>query len=288
MSSDRRPVAGQDVQKHFRLGGGPRVSTGRFLILYAVSLCLVLAGMSSFLLTLGDVLKGSGIATIDGPVTDWFVDHRTGAATVVLAGLAFVFGPLALPVITLVAVVGWALATRRLWRPILLAGAMVTGVVLTEVIAHLVGRSRPPADIMMLGADATSSFPSGHVVGASNFLLIGAYLVFSRSPSRITMITAFGAAAVGMCVEAASRVYLGYHWFTDTVASTSLSIVLLAVVILLDLSRSAPRRRAQRVSSPGTETPSDAPGPVASWETGIGTCWTSGSPLPSRRLPDPK
>lgn len=242
MSSDRRPITGQNLQKHFRLGGGCRVSTGRFLVLYAVSLCLVLAGMSSFVLTLGDVLKGSGLATIDGPMTDWFVDHRTGAATVVLAGFAFVFGPLALPVITLVAVVAWALVTRRLWRPVLLAGAMLTGVVLTEVIAHAVGRSRPPADIMMLGADATSSFPSGHVVGASNFLLIGAYLAFSRSSRKISLITAFCAAAVGLCVEAASRVYLGYHWFTDTVASASLSIVLLAVVILLDLSRGAPRR----------------------------------------------
>src|SRR6476620_5612087 len=112
MSSDRRPVAGHDVQKHFRLGGGYRVATGRFLVLHAVSLCLVLAGMSSFVLTLGDVLNSSGLATIDGPLTDWFVDHRTDTATVVMAGFAFVFGPAALPVIILVAVVAWALVTR--------------------------------------------------------------------------------------------------------------------------------------------------------------------------------
>ncbi|WP_307088361.1 hypothetical protein [Arthrobacter sp. B2I5] len=119
------------------------------------------------------------MAAADRPMTDWFVDHRTAAATAVLAGLAFVFGPLALPVITLVATTGWALLTRRLWRPLLLAGSMLTGVIVTEVIAHAIGRSRPPTALMMLGADATSSFPSGHVVGASNFLLIGAYLLFS-------------------------------------------------------------------------------------------------------------
>lgn len=95
---------------------------------------------------------------------------------------------------------------------------------------------------MMLGADATSSFPSGHVVGASNFLLVGAYLVFSRSSSRTAVIGAFGAAALGLTVEAASRVYLGYHWFTDTVASACLSIAPLAVVILLDVSRGEPPR----------------------------------------------
>jgi len=236
MSGCRGPVA-QSRQKRFHLGAGKKVSTGRFLVLHAVSLSLLLAGMSTFVLTLADVLTGSGLASVDGPLTDWFIHHRTGTATAVLAGFAFVFGPAALPVVTLVAVVAWALVTRRLWRPILLAGAMITGVVLTEVIAHVVGRSRPPTEFMMLGADATSSFPSGHVVGASNFLLVGAYLVFSRSSRRTALIAAFGAAAAGMIVEAASRIYLGYHWFTDTVASASLSVVLLAVVILLDVSR---------------------------------------------------
>ncbi|MFC8523525.1 phosphatase PAP2 family protein [Pseudarthrobacter sp. NPDC057230] len=198
---------------------------------------LALAGATSFLLTLGEVLHGQGVAASDGPMTGWFVDHRTAAATAVLAGLAFVFGPLALPVITLLATTGWALLTRRLWRPLLLAGAMLTGVIVTEVIAHAVGRSRPPAALMMLGADATSSFPSGHVVGASNFLLIGAYLVFSRSSRTLSVILAFAAAAGGLALEAASRVYLGYHWFTDTLASASISVVLLAVVIMLDISR---------------------------------------------------
>lgn len=235
--SSGRVLAKQSGQRRFRLGDGKEVSTGRFLVLQAVSLSLFLAGMSSFVLTLGDVLNGSGLATADGPLTDWFIHHRTAAATAVMAGLTFVFGPAALPVITLVAVVAWALVTRRLWRPLLLAGAMTIGVVLTEAIAHLVGRSRPPAEVMMLGADATPSFPSGHVVGASNFLLIGVYLLFSRSSRRTALITAFGAAAVGLSMEAASRIYLGYHWFTDTVASAFLSIVLLAVVILLDVSR---------------------------------------------------
>ena len=221
----------------FRLGDGFIVPPGRFLVLSAVSLALALAGAASFLLTLGEVLHGNGVTAADGPMTEWFVNHRTSAATMVLAGLAIMFGPVALPLITLLATTAWALLTRRLWRPLLLAGSMLTGVIITEVIAHAVGRSRPPAALMMLGADATSSFPSGHVVGASNFLLIGAYLLYSRSSRTVSVIVAFSAAAGGLTLEAASRVYLGYHWFTDTLASASISVILLAVVIMLDINR---------------------------------------------------
>jgi undecaprenyl-diphosphatase len=67
---------------------------------------LALAGATSFLLTLEEVLHRQGVAAADRPMTGWFADHRTAAATAVLAGLAFVFGPVVLPVITLLATRG--------------------------------------------------------------------------------------------------------------------------------------------------------------------------------------
>jgi undecaprenyl-diphosphatase len=230
-------TSGQSPQRHFRLGDGNRLTASGCLVLYAVSLGLALAGAASFVLTLGEVLQHDGITALDEPMREWFVSHRTGFATAVLAGFAIVFGPVVLPVVALLVTTGWALLTRRFWRPLLLAAAMVTGVIITEVTAHLVSRSRPPSELMMLGADPTSSFPSGHVVGASNFLLIGAYLVFSRSSRAGRTIAAFGAAAAGMLLEATSRIYLGYHWFTDTVGSVSVSTVLLAAVIAVDITR---------------------------------------------------
>ncbi|MBT2566375.1 phosphatase PAP2 family protein [Arthrobacter sp. ISL-85] len=127
--------------------------------------------------------------------------------------------------------------TRRLGRPILLTAARITGVILTEVIAHLVGRSRPPGRNHDAWCRCDFFLPSGHVVGGSNFLFIDAYLVFPHSSHNIDLIAAIGAAAVGLTVEAASRIYVGYHWFTDTGTSASLSIVLLAVVIVVDISR---------------------------------------------------
>ncbi|MBT2566374.1 hypothetical protein J7I84_07705 [Arthrobacter sp. ISL-85] len=47
------------------MDGGYKVFP-RFLVLLAVSLSLVLAGTSSFVLTLGEVLQGGGLAAVDG------------------------------------------------------------------------------------------------------------------------------------------------------------------------------------------------------------------------------
>jgi membrane-associated phospholipid phosphatase len=133
----------------------------------------------------------------------------------------------------------WILKARHIWRPLLLAGAMTAGVVLAEVITHLVGRARPPASAMLLGSDSTYSFPSGHVLGASDFLLVGAFIVFSRRRRPGPVLAGFLAAWGGIAAQVVSRLYLGYHWLTDALASIALSLVVLGVVIALDTWRTA-------------------------------------------------
>jgi undecaprenyl-diphosphatase len=54
---------------------------------------------------------------------------------------------------------------------------MLIGVELAQVIGRLVDRSRPPTELRLFGSDPSFSFPSGHVLGASDFLLSIVYLV---------------------------------------------------------------------------------------------------------------
>ncbi|TLM81852.1 phosphatase PAP2 family protein [Pseudarthrobacter sp. NamE5] len=207
--------------------------------LYRAAIILAAAGVVLFAATLISVLQADGLSAADGPVRDWLLGLRSQALTVVMIFLAVVFGPIALPIIVLVVVVWWGLAAKHAWRPVLLASAMITGVIISQIILQIVRRSRPPVDQMLFGVDHTFSFPSGHVLGACDFLLVGAFLVYSRRSNPRAAVLGFTGAGIGIFLAAVSRLYLGYHWLSDTLASVSLSLVILGGVIALDTWRTA-------------------------------------------------
>jgi undecaprenyl-diphosphatase len=186
------------------------------------------------------------VASADEAARQWLLTLRADALTVVMIFLAVIFGPVGLPIIVLVVTVAWGILAKHAWRPILLAAAMLTGVGLAQLIGHSVGRDRPPVDLMLFGADHTFSFPSGHVLGASDFLLVTTFLVFSRRKSK-TAIVAFAVAIIGVFLAAVSRLYLGYHWVSDAVASVALSLVVVGAVIAVDTWRTA-RVRGEAVT----------------------------------------
>ncbi|HSO90057.1 MAG TPA: phosphatase PAP2 family protein [Arthrobacter sp.] len=208
-------------------------------ILYRIAVGLMILGVVLFFAILASVLRQDGLAAGDEPVRSWLLTLRSGPLTTIMIILAIVFGPVALPIIILVVTVAWGLLARHAWRPMLLAGAMLTGVILAQIIGRTLGRQRPPVDLMLFGADYTFSFPSGHVLGACNFLLVSAFLVFSRRHNRIAAVAGFLLAGVGIFFAAVSRLYLGYHWLTDALASLSISFVILGGVIALDTWRTA-------------------------------------------------
>jgi undecaprenyl-diphosphatase len=207
--------------------------------LFRIAVVLVVVGIVLFSVILTDVLLKDGVADADEPVRSWLLTLRSGPLTTIMIILAIIFGPVALPIIVLVVTVAWGLLAKHAWRPILLAGAMLTGVILAQVVGRTVERQRPPLDLMLFGADTTFSFPSGHVLGACDFLLVTTYLVYSRRRNPRSAVVAFAVAGVGIFFAAVSRLYLGYHWTTDALASLSLSFVVLGAVIALDTWRTA-------------------------------------------------
>ena len=202
--------------------------------LHVTAAVLAVLGLFLFLVLLRGVLLDDGPTAIDAPVQAWLHAGRTDVVTGIMIGLAIAFGPIALPIIILIIVVTWGIVTRHAWRPLLLAAGTLTGVALALTITHAVGRQRPPTELMLFGADHTFSFPSGHVLGACNFMLLLGYLVFSRQRNPRAGAVVFTAIGLLIVATAVSRVYLGYHWATDVLASISLSLIILGAVIAVD------------------------------------------------------
>lgn len=205
--------------------------------LYIIAVVLAVIGLVAFLVILDSVRESDDLSVIDKPVQGWLEGLRSPALTVVMATVATVFGPIALPIIVLVTTVWWGFAAKHAWRPLLLAASMIVGVATVQILAPIIGRERPPINAMLLAVDHTPSFPSGHVMGATDFLLITTFLVFSRRRNPVLTVIALIVAAALAIVTAACRVYLGYHWPTDVIASMSLSLIVLGGVIAVDTWR---------------------------------------------------
>ena len=207
--------------------------------LYITAGILVAVGLVAFLILLVAVLTHSGFERLDLPVEKWFNARRSADVTGYWIAMAIVFGPVALPIIVLVVLVVWIILARHVWRPALLGAGMLVGVATALILAPIVRHPRPPVALMLLGPDQTYSFPSGHVLGTSDFFLIVAFLLASRIQKKWFTIIAFAVAIAAIFAQVYGRLYLGYHWISDTLASVALSLIILGLVIAFDTARTS-------------------------------------------------
>ncbi|VXA93888.1 phosphatase PAP2 family protein [Aeromicrobium sp. 9AM] len=136
------------------------------------------------------------------------------------------------------------------------AVAMAVSASLTVGVKLLVARDRPGAGVRLGPVDSTYSFPSGHALNSAVFLglvvLLFVPLLHPRR-QRITVRCSLALLAFGIGV---SRVYLGYHWASDVVASWLLAAAVLALVAVVSKTwghgpDSPPRTDGDRAHVPG-------------------------------------
>ena len=119
--------------------------------------------------------------------------------------------------------------------------AMGGSAVLTVALKLLVARPRPGGLDRLGPLDATYSFPSGHTLNSMVFLALVVWLLWATVTyaGRVALVTSGAVLAAGV---GASRVYLGYHWLTDVLASGLVALAWLCIVWLLASTFAKPLR----------------------------------------------
>jgi undecaprenyl-diphosphatase len=191
-------------------------------------------------------LAQSSSTSADLDVVQDIAAQRGAVATAVAHALSFVgSGYVVFPLAVVCCVAfyrrGWPAAT------VALGVSMLGGVVLANVDKLLVGRARPP--VHHLEQVASMSFPSGHATQATAFYVALLLIFLASGRSRRVVMAAVLATAMLIVGIAASRVYLGVHYPSDTIAGILLGAAWSVLTCTLMLNRRPAQRRR---SAPGT------------------------------------
>lgn len=190
---------------------------------------LAIGALLLFGLLLESVRDQDAIVRFDSMITSYAVEHRVASLTSLFLFLTAIAGTYA----TVLLLATWSVALRR--RPyrrlayILLVGAMLQSVV-SMFIKIIVGRERPEQTLSLL-EETTYSFPSGHTLTATVVWGIAAYLIARTLTARRYRVVVGLSYVIAIISIAASRVYLGVHYASDTLASVALGVGLVALYL---------------------------------------------------------
>lgn len=170
-----------------------------------------------------------GPLPLDRAVHDWFVMHRSGSVTTAAKFATFTgSGLFVYPITAVAAAILWLRRGRMIGLALLLSvggGAAAVG-----ILKIAVRRDRPDPRDMLGAAEATMSFPSGHTA-TGTLLFVGTAMLATLTAAIAVRVAAVCAAVAWSAAIAGSRLYLGFHWMSDVLASA-----LLATAVLLTCS----------------------------------------------------
>lgn len=201
-----------------RLRGIPELIAGP-----VVALSIVITGFLA-----EGVREHGDLSTQDPSVTAWFVQARTPLLNATAQVVTMVGSEPAIGILTLL-VVTWLVVSKRAWTTAaVFAASMAASAVLIKGLKLLMERPRPPAPDVLGPLDSSYAFPSGHTLYSTVFFGLVAGLLLARTEVRAQRVLIVLGWVVASAVVGVSRLYLGYHWLTDVVASWSLAVAVLA------------------------------------------------------------
>ena len=126
------------------------------------------------------VTDRDGIGRLDRPALEKAKALRSPVANGAAATIADVFGPIAMPLLTVSAAVAFGVRDRRANPVTLIVAAGAGSLAMTLIGKKLIARNRPPRHEAIPPFEKSPSFPSGHTLNTTTILGVLAYLVALR------------------------------------------------------------------------------------------------------------
>ncbi len=226
-------ASGQAGQRALRRGRRPLLIALLALIGFAIVMVLVLLGDTTGL---------------DLSVTRTLQRVHNGALLALMRGVSwFGYAP-QVYIIEGAVIVALCLARLRLEAAFTLFAAL--GSLVYVPLKGFARRPRPVdglEGVIAYGTSSGTSFPSGHALSFVLFFGFMIYLIYTLAPPRAPRTTLLAVLGALIVLVGPSRIYLGQHWFTDTLASYLLGTTLL--IAILALYRLAKGRQARSATS---------------------------------------
>ena len=200
--------------------------------LAALITTLVLSSIAGVLALADSAREHEGVAAVIDPhVAADALDARSGPLTAAARLLTLIGSEAVIGVLALLLIIA-LLERRGPFFAMCAAAAMTVSASLTLGVKQLVARPRPGSEFRLGGVDPTYSFPSGHTLNSAVFLgLVAILLLPLLRPRRQRIALTCGLALLAIGIGL-SRLYLGYHWASDIIASWLLAVAILALVDL--------------------------------------------------------
>lgn len=226
---------GKSVQRRFPRAGrfvAARVTPGEYLGLHlTVGLLVSLASLWLFGAITEDVLHHDPLTTFDTTLLALIRAHATPPGDRIAVIISYIGSPVAMAFLAAFGAI--YLGVRRQWLS--LGGwlaAFVGAMLLTEALKRIIHRPRPDGAISFLHG-ASYSFPSGHALGSLVGYGMLAYLLLSepRTKSSTRSVFILLATVTLVLAIAASRLYLGVHYFSDVVGGLAAASLWLSACV---------------------------------------------------------
>jgi undecaprenyl-diphosphatase len=183
----------------------------------ALAALLIIGAIGIFSDLAEDVHTADHITVVDLQLANWLHAHATPSLTRVMLAVSTLHDPLSMSILTVLLALFLRWRGPRDWLPGLLL-VVPGGMLLNTLFKYVFERPRPffSDPIVTL---TSYSFPSGHVAGSTLFYGFVAALLISRTDSLARRAAIIAAALLMICLVAASRMYLGAHFFSDVLAA---------------------------------------------------------------------